>query len=190
MLEPTCFYKFTKFCQILILTLWFLTLPCFLAKIAQILQKVVVFFLERGDEIEPWFWHILITQWLTAYIFRFWPSSGETFGQSWTKSANFGSVSFLLIFQFIFNQCFLLEHHLWSFFLLRLLCISINLPYAHVWNTVVTSGWCPQLLPGTVRQTTKTDMQDCWSFTCCFSWTLGSSLKCGHVKSSLLLWLW
>ena len=29
---------------------------------------------------------------------------------------------------------------LWSFFLLRLLCISINLPYAHVWNTVVTSG--------------------------------------------------
>ena len=105
-MEPTCFYKFTKFCQILILTLWFLTLPCFLAKIAQILQKVVVFFLERGDEIEPWFWHILITQWLTAYIFRFWPSSGETFGQSWTKSANFGSVSFLLIFQFIFNQCF------------------------------------------------------------------------------------
>ena len=29
---------------------------------------------------------------------------------------------------------------LWSFFLLRLLCISINLPYAHVWNTVVMSG--------------------------------------------------
>ena len=29
---------------------------------------------------------------------------------------------------------------LWSFFLLGLLCISINLPYAHVWNTVVTSG--------------------------------------------------
>ena len=27
--------------------------------------------------------------------------------------------------------------------LLRLLCISINLPYAHVWNTVVTSGLVP-----------------------------------------------
>ena len=27
-----------------------------------------------------------------------------------------------------------------KFFLLRLLCISVNLPYAHVWNTVVTSG--------------------------------------------------
>ena len=26
---------------------------------------------------------------------------------------------------------------LWRFFLLRLLCISTNLPYGHVWNTVV-----------------------------------------------------
>ena len=32
---------------------------------------------------------------------------------------------------------------LWSFFLLRLLCISINLSYAHVWNTVVMSGLVP-----------------------------------------------
>ena len=30
-----------------------------------------------------------------------------------------------------------------SFFLLRLLCISINLPYAHVWNTAVMSGLVP-----------------------------------------------
>ena len=30
-----------------------------------------------------------------------------------------------------------------SFFLLRLLCISINLPYTHVWNTVVMSGLVP-----------------------------------------------
>ena len=29
---------------------------------------------------------------------------------------------------------------LWSFFLLRLLSISINLPYSHPWNTVVMSG--------------------------------------------------
>ena len=29
---------------------------------------------------------------------------------------------------------------LWSLFLLRLLCISINLPYNHEWNTVVMSG--------------------------------------------------
>ena len=32
---------------------------------------------------------------------------------------------------------------LWSFFLLRLLCISINLPYGHVWNIVVISGLVP-----------------------------------------------
>ena len=31
---------------------------------------------------------------------------------------------------------------LWSLFLLRLLCIAINLPYGHIWNTVVMSGWC------------------------------------------------
>ena len=29
---------------------------------------------------------------------------------------------------------------LWSFFILRLLCISINLPYGHAFNTVVMSG--------------------------------------------------
>ena len=74
---------------------------------------------------------------------------------------------------------------LWSFFLLRLLCISIKLPYAHAWNTVVTSELVPQLLLGIVRQSKKTNMQNCWSFTCCFSWTIGSSLKCGQLKSFL-----
>ena len=29
---------------------------------------------------------------------------------------------------------------LWSFFLLRLLCISINLPHGHAWNTAVMPG--------------------------------------------------
>ena len=32
---------------------------------------------------------------------------------------------------------------LWSFFHLRLVCISINLPYPHVCNTVVMSGLIP-----------------------------------------------
>ena len=81
MLESKCFYKFTKCCQILILTLWFLILSCFLAKIAQILLKEIMSFMERGQEVEPWFWHIWIAQWLksfltTAYIFRFRLSSG------------------------------------------------------------------------------------------------------------------
>ena len=30
---------------------------------------------------------------------------------------------------------------LWSFFLLKLFCISINLPYGHAWNTVVMCGF-------------------------------------------------
>ena len=33
------------------------------------------------------------------------------------------------------------------------------------------------------RQATKTDMVDCWSFTCCLSLTLSSSLKCDQLKS-------
>ena len=40
-------------------------------------------------------------------------------------------------------------------------------------------GWCPYLLLRIVRQATKTNMQDCWSFTCCFS------SKCGQLKSSI-----
>ena len=109
MLEPTCFYKFTKFCQILILTPWFLTLPCSLAKIAQILQKVIVFFLERGEETEPRFWHIWIAQWMkffstTAYIFRFRPSSGGNF---WSKLVRL----FSLILQFLSKQCFCLQEY-------------------------------------------------------------------------------
>ena len=69
---------------------------------------------------------------------------------------------------------------LWSFFLLRLLCISINLLYRHVWNTVVMSGLV--LLVGT---------WNCWisykngSFTCCLYWTPGSTLKCSQFKSFL-----
>ena len=60
-----------------------------------------------------------------------------------------------------------LEHWfvLWSFFLLRLLHITLNLPYTLVWNAVVISG----LIFGIVKQTTKTDKEDCWSFTCCLS---------------------
>ena len=31
----------------------------------------------------------------------------------------------------------------------------------------------------------RMSMQDCWSFTCCFCWTLGSLLKCDQFKSFL-----
>ena len=36
---------------------------------------------------------------------------------------------------------------LWSFFLLRLHCIPINLPYAHAWNIVVTPGLVQLVAP-------------------------------------------
>ena len=122
MLEPKYFYKFAKLWQILILTLWFVTLPCFLAKIAQILQKVIVFFLEREKKIEPWFWHIWIAQWLkfspnTPYLFRFRPSSG---GNGWLKLDQKWKLWVRLFFmktrilQIFFKQCFcLLEYNLW-----------------------------------------------------------------------------
>ena len=54
---------------------------------------------------------------------------------------------------------------LWSFFLLRLLCISINLPYTHTWNTFVTWVDAPSCYLGIVREATKMDIQDCWPFT-------------------------
>ena len=38
--------------------------------------------------------------------------------------------------------------HYMNFFLLRLLCISINLPYTHVWNIVFTSGLVPLVATG------------------------------------------
>ena len=61
-------------CQILILPLWLVTPPCFLVKLPQILQKVIVFFPEGGGEIKTLFWHIWIAQWLkffrtTTYFF-------------------------------------------------------------------------------------------------------------------------
>ena len=43
MFEPKLFYIFTKFCQSLILNLWFVTLLCFLAKIANIAKSNCVF---------------------------------------------------------------------------------------------------------------------------------------------------
>ena len=66
--------RWNSICQILILPLRIVTPPCFLVKLPQILQKVIVFFPERGGEIKTLFWHIWIAQWLkffrtTTYFF-------------------------------------------------------------------------------------------------------------------------
>ena len=49
----------------------------------------------------------------------------------------------------------------------------------HVWVVA------PSCYFGILRQATKVNMQDCWSFICCFSLTLGSSSKCGQLVSSI-----
>ena len=73
--------RWNSFCQILILPLWFVSPPCFLVKISQILQKII-FFLKRGEEVEvkTSSWHIYVAQCLkffrtTAYFFQVWPPS-------------------------------------------------------------------------------------------------------------------
>ena len=66
--------RWNSICQILILLLWIVPPPCFLVKLPQILQKVIVFFPETRWEIKTLFWHIWIAQGLkffcsTTYFF-------------------------------------------------------------------------------------------------------------------------
>ena len=49
----------------------------------------------------------------------------------------------------------------------------------------VMAGARTSLLLEILREATKTDMQDCWSFTCCFSRILDLSSKCSQLKSFL-----
>ena len=88
--------------QILILTLPVVTPSSFLAKIAQIAQEVIVFFPEKREEIELWFWQIWTAQWLKFfldYCVFFRPFSTKT-----------------RILQNNFKQYFcLLEYYLWKF---------------------------------------------------------------------------
>ena len=83
---------------------------------------LIAFFLERGKKIEPWFWHIWISQWLkffatTPHLFRFRPSSR---GNGWLKLDQKRKLWVRLFFmktrilQIFVKQCFcLLEYHLW-----------------------------------------------------------------------------
>ena len=62
---------------------------------------------------------------------------------------------------------------LWSFLLLRLLFISRNLTYNHVWNIVLMSRLVLLITTWNCWISYKNGYIDCWSFTCCLSWTLG-----------------
>ena len=49
---------------------------------------------------------------------------------------------------------------------------------AHLYKSTICLCWA-------VTPSAKMDMQDCCSFTCCLSWTLGSLLKCCQLKTSI-----
>ena len=50
------------------------------------------------------------------------------------------------------------------------LTIYISIYHTPMYGILLSHlDWCPQLLLGFARQATKAYMQDCWSFTCCFS---------------------
>ena len=74
---------------------------------------------------------------------------------------------------------------LWRSFLLRLLCITINLPCGHVWNTAAMFGLVLLAATYNCYITYKMDISDCWSFICCLSETLGSSSIRSQLKSFL-----
>ena len=130
MLEPKCLNKSAKFCQILILTLWFVTLPCFLAKIAEILQIVIVFFSGkgRGDRV-------LILTYLDSQIADVFPHLCLSFSilgilreKLVVNFANFWSISFLWKLEsFKFCLMFLLPR------VLPMVRISATLD--HIWGS-------------------------------------------------------
>ena len=68
----------------------------FPAKNSQNRAKNNKFFLEKQEEICPWFCDIWIALWLKFFGYL----QGETGSQSWTKSANFGYLPFPHIFEF------------------------------------------------------------------------------------------
>ena len=95
-----------------------MNLPCFLTKIAQAWQNVIIFFLERGKDIEPWFWHIWIARWLkffrTPTFFDFDYLQGE--GSKLDQKCKLWDLPFSIktrTFQKIYKQWFcLLEYNL------------------------------------------------------------------------------
>ena len=116
--------------QTLILPIWVVTLPCFLAKIAQILQKVIVLFPERGEEIRPWFWNIWIVQRLNFFrtnaFFSIWAIfSGKREVKVGPKMLIFGPT----LFHKNFSKTFFKQTFCLLGYLLHLVKISANLDY-------------------------------------------------------------
>ena len=66
------------------------------------------------------------------------------------------------------------------------ICFKYTSGSENKWNTVVMSGLVLLVATRNIRWASKMNMQDCLSFPCCLSWTLGSSSKFSQLKS--LLW--
>ena len=74
------------------------------------MPEVILFFPKRGKEKEHWFCHIWIARWLKFFLENFFFYFGHIQeemgreGQSWTESANFGPILFLLKLRFCKNS--------------------------------------------------------------------------------------
>ena len=60
---------------------------------------------------------------------------------SWLSLVNWIKVLTLPVLAKLLPRELELWFVLWSVFLLRLLCNSVNLPYDHAWNTLLYQGW-------------------------------------------------
>ena len=74
---------------------------------------------------------------------------------------------------------------LWSFFVLRLFCISVNLPYGHAWNTVVMSELMLLVATWNCWMSYKNGYAGLLLLHLFLFWTLGSMSKCSQLNSFL-----
>ena len=115
------FCEWSSICQILDRTLWLVTPPYFLPKRAQLVQNVIAFFPEKGEETEHWFWYLWIVQWLSDRNAGRGAQGGGEGGlgasrvdqkcKFWVRLVSIKTQ----ILQKYLKQCFcLLECHLWQ----------------------------------------------------------------------------
>ena len=77
-----------------------------------------------------------------------------------------------------------------SAFHLRFFCISINLPYAHLWNNVVTSGLVALVATWNCKKICKNEYAGLLVLHLLLLLNLGSSSKSGQCKSFIQVLLW
>ena len=100
--------------------------PFFYPKMPKIEQKVILFFIWKGEEIRPWFCNFWIGRWLNflltnPYFFRFGPPSWGKWASKLGKSSK--KIQILVMCSFCKNWNFpkpfstpLLKHYLWCKF--------------------------------------------------------------------------